>query len=184
MKCEITFRHMKASDAVRAFVEEKVAKLDRLLDHGVEAKVTLSLERHRHVAHVELVSDGSLLLRGVDRSADLHASIDAAVERMLRQVKRYRQKLQERRTSSGGRVLAHRVYESGPEEPEASTEVARIVKQESIVARSMSLEEALMQMDLLDTEFLVFTHMETQQVNVVYRLPNGQFGLIEAHAAA
>lgn len=183
MKCTVTFRHMKPSDAIRGFAEERVAKVAKLIDRSIEAQVVLSVEKHRQVARIELVADGSVLIRGVDRSEDLYASIDAAVERIARQVKRYRAKLKDHRGNAQGRELPYKVLEAGPEDAEES-KTPQLVRQETIIARVMSVDEAVMKMDLLDTEFLVFTHAETHQVNVVYRLPDGQFGLIEAHAAA
>lgn len=189
MKCTVTFRHMQPSDLIRSFAEERVDKLTRLIDRGVEAQVTLTKENHLHRAHVELVTDGSLLLRGVEKSQDIRASIDAAVEHIMRQVKRYRAKIKSHRAPShAGRELPLRVIarETTPETVDVPEEerAAKIVKHETVIARSLSVEDALMQLDLASTEFLVFTNTETQQVNVVYRLPDGQFGLIEAHAAA
>lgn len=188
MKCSVTFRHMKPSEPIRAYAEERVEKLTRLIDRGVEAQVTLSVEKHLHEARVELVTDGSLLLRGIDKSEDLYASIDAAVERIMRQVKRYRAKIKNHRapalTELTGREVRHAVYLSEEEEEHEDSKTPRIVKQETIIAKPMKLEDAVMQMDLLDTEFLVFTNPESHEVNVVYRLPDGQFGVIEAHAAA
>ena len=183
MKCSVTFRHMEPSDRIRHHAEEKVDKLTRLIDRGVEAQVTLSTEKHIHIAHVELVTDGSLLLRGIDKSEDIYASIDVAVDRIMRQVKRYREKIKNHRMPShAGKEVAHRVLapENGVDEPKSH----QIVKQETIIARVMTVDDAVMQMDLLNTDFLVFTHNKTHQVSVVYRLPDGQFGLIEAHAAA
>lgn len=182
MKCSVTFRHMDPSDRIRAHAEEKVDKLTRLIDRGVEAQVTLSTEKHLHIAHVELVTDGSLLLRGVDKSEDIYASIDVAVDRIMRQVKRYRAKIKSHRMPShAGKEVAHHVLtqDGSPEEPKTH----QIVKQETIIARTMSVDDAVMQMDLLNTDFLVFTDDRSHEVNVVYRLPDGQFGLIEAHAA-
>ena len=69
-----------------------------------------------------------------------------------------------------------------PEE-ESADKVPQIVKQETIVAREMNVEDAVMQMDLLNSDFLVFTNMISHQVSVVYRMPDGQLGLIEAHAS-
>ncbi|NJK89824.1 MAG: ribosome-associated translation inhibitor RaiA [Myxococcales bacterium] len=181
MKCSVTFRHMKPSDAVRQYAEERVDKVTRLIDREVEAQVILSLESHLHVAHIELVTDGSLRIRGLDKSSDMYASIDSAVDRILRQVKRYRSKIRNHRESgANGRELPHRVFSVDELEPETKT--PQIVRQETVIARSMTVDDAVMQMDLMDTDFLVFTNAESQQVNVVYRLPDGQYGLIEAHA--
>ncbi|MBX2811999.1 MAG: ribosome-associated translation inhibitor RaiA [Myxococcales bacterium] len=185
MKCSVTFRHMEPSDSLRAHAEEKVGKLTRLIDRGVEAQVTLSAEKHAHTAHVELVTDGALLLRGVDKSDDLYASIDVAVDRIMRQVKRYREKIKNHRLPAQGREVGHQVLEAPPEEISGSDEPKshQIVKQETIIARTMTIDDAVMQMDLLNTDFLVFTSSTSHQLNVLYRLPDGQFGLIEAHAS-
>ena len=186
MNCSVTFRHMKSSDSIRKFAQERIDKLSRLVGRGVEAQVTLSLESHLHVAHVELVTDGSLRLRGVDKSQDLYASIDAAVDRIVRQIKRYRGKLNSHRVNgSAGRELPQQIFSMNEEvEVETETKTPQLVRQETILAQAMSVDDAVMQMDLRDTEFLVFTNEESEQVNVVYRLPDGQYGLIEAHATA
>lgn len=179
MKCSVTFRHMKSNDAVRRYAEERVDKLTRLIDRGVEAQVTLEATKHTYTAHIELVTDGSLAIRGQDTSEDLQGSIDAAVERIMRQVKRYRAKIKSHRPAQGGQSVRQTIFESADAEEEAKT--PQLVKQETVIAPSLSLDEAIMQMELVDTEFLVFTNQDSQQVNVVYRLPDGQFGLIEAH---
>lgn len=187
MKCSVTFRHMKPSDAVRRYAEERVDKITRLIDREVEAQVILSLESHLQVAHIELVTDGSIHIRGIDKSSDMYASIDAAVDRILRQVKRYRDKIRSHRPEgSPGRELPYRVLavEASEESEEVETKTPQIVRQETVIARSMGVDDAVMQMDLMDTDFLVFTNSESQSVNVIYRLPDGQYGLIEAHAAA
>ena len=184
MKCTVSFRHMKPSDPIREYVEEKVEKIARLIERGGEAQVTLSVEKHLHRAQIELVTEGSLRIRGTDASEDMYASIDLAVERIARQVKRYRSKIRDHRgNSSIGRELAHQVLAlaGAPEDEQISA--PQIVLQETIVAREMNVDDAVMQMDLLDTNFLVFTNASSRHVNVVYRLPDGRYGLIEAHAA-
>lgn len=187
MKCSVTFRHMKPSDPIRAYAEEKVDKLSKLIDKGGEAHVTLSVEKHLHVAHVELLTDGSLRLRGEEKSADMYGSIDEAVEKIIRQVKRYRAKIRDHKrepaTKENSRELAHKVLFVA-EEADGAQKGPQIVRQETIVVREMNVDDAVMQMDLLNTDFLVFTNAISRQVNVVYRMPDGHYGLIEAHAAA
>ncbi len=183
MKCSVTFRHMKPSDAVRTYTEERIDRITRIIDRDVEAQAILSVDSHLHVAHIELVTDGSLRIRAVDRSSDMYASIDAAVDRIMRQVKRYRSKIRSHREPhSSGRELPHRVLALDHDANE-ETKTPQIVRQETVIARNMRIDDAVMQMDLMDTDFLVFTNSDSQNVNVVYRLPDGQYGLIEAHAA-
>lgn len=185
MKCSVTFRHLKASDPIRAYVEEKVDKLSKLIDKGGEAHVTLSVEKHLHVAHIELMTDGSLRLRGEEKGADMYASIDEAVEKIIRQVKRYRSKIRDHKrevVTPPGRELAHHVLFVSEEDNHQKG--PQIVRQETIVAREMNVDDAVMQMDLLNSDFLVFTNAISRHVNVVYRMPDGHYGLIEAHHAA
>lgn len=179
MKCSVTFRHMKSTAALKEYAEEKIDKISKLIERGGEAQVTLSTAKHVKTAHIELITDGSLRLRGVDSSEDMYAAIDNAVERIVRQVKRYRQKIKNHREPQQGRELPHQVLTVDADEPK----VPEIVRTETIVAREMNVEEAVMRLDLLNSEFLVFTNTLTHQVNVVYRLPDGQYGLIEARAA-
>lgn len=179
MKCSVTFRHMKSTAALKEYAEEKIDKISKLIERGGEAQVTLSTAKHVKTAHIELITDGSLRLRGVDSSEDMYAAIDNAVERIVRQVKRYRQKIKNHREPQQGRELPHQVLTVDADEPK----VPEIVRTETIVAREMNVEEAVMRLDLLNSEFLVFTNALTHQVNVVYRLPDGQYGLIEARAA-
>jgi putative sigma-54 modulation protein len=184
MKCSVTFRHMKPSEPIREFAEEKVDKLSKLIDNGGEAHVTLSVEKHLHCAHVELMTHGSLRLRGEEKSEDMYASIETAVEKIIKQVKRYRSKIRDHKRdgASQGKELPHKIY-AGSQEEEVS-KGPQIVRTETIIAREMNVDDAVMQMDLLNTEFLVFTNSISHHVNVVYRLPDGHYGLIEAHHAA
>jgi putative sigma-54 modulation protein len=115
----------------------------------------------------------------------MYASIENAVEKIIRQVKRYRSKIRDhkREPLNHGRELPHQVLfvpENGAEEV---SKTPQIVRQETIIAREMNVDDAVMQMDLLNTEFLVFTNAISRRVNVVYRMPDGHYGLIEAHAA-
>ena len=186
MKCSVTFRHMKASDPIRQYAEEKIDKVGRLLDKKGEAQVTLSVEKHLHVAHVELLTDGSLRIRGVDKCEDMYASIDNAVERIVRQVKRYRAKIQSHRPNShAGRELPHQILAGQMDEAdEEVAKIPRVVRHDTITARTMNVDDAVMQMDLLNENFLVFTNAISHELNVLYRMADGQLGLLEPHAAA
>src|SRR3990167_6445947 len=122
MQSVVSFRHMKPSDPIREYVEEKVSKIGKLLDRRAEAQIVLSVEKHLHVAHIELVTDGSLRMRGVEKSADMYGSIDEAVEKILRQVKRYREKIKNHRephATQTGRELPHSVLQMPASEIEA-----------------------------------------------------------------
>src|SRR5262245_16480797 len=185
MKCSVSFRHMKPSDPIREYAEEKIDKLSKLIDNGGEAHVTLSVEKHLHCAHIELMTHGSLRLRGEEKSEDMYASIELAVEKIIRQVKRYRSKIRDHKRdgAAANKELPHKVLGPVVMAEEEVQKGPQIVRQETITVRVMNIDDAVMKMDLLNTDFLVFTNAISHQVNVVYRLPDGHYGLIEAHAA-
>ena len=143
----------------------------------------MSVEKHLHRAHVELVTDGSLRIRGEESSDDMYNSIDSAVDRIVRQVKRYRDKIKSHRDSGLGRELEQKIFAYEEVDEALSDKDPRVVREEKIVAREMTVTDAIMHMDLADQDFFVFTNSGSSQVNVVYKLPDGQYGRIEAQEA-
>ena len=78
MKCSVTFRHMKPSDPIREYAEDRIDRITRLIDRGGEAQVVLSVEKHLHVAHIEFLTEGALRIRSIEKSEDMYGSIDTA----------------------------------------------------------------------------------------------------------
>jgi putative sigma-54 modulation protein len=188
MKSSVSFRHMKSSDAVRSHIEERLEKIERFVKGDAEARFTLALEKHTHVVHLELVVDGSVQLQAATRSDDMYNSVDTAVECVVRQLKRARSKDRNyREGSSPGRDLRSVRREEPTRAVSAANEdegkLPRIVRQESMVPKEMNLDDAVMRMDLTESDFLVFTNAKNRLINVVYRLGNGEYGVIEASAA-
>lgn len=188
MKCKVNFRHMKPSEPIREYVEDKVSKLDRILDEErTEIHVVLSVEKLSQIAHFELIISGALRVRADERSENMYSSIDVAVDKMLSQVKRYRSKVRDhhRGGSHKLRELPYQVIHLERDEADDEEEVGtpQVVRHDSIVAQEMNLNDAVVQMDVLNSDFLVFTDSDSQKMNVMYRLPDGQFGLIETQSS-
>ena len=80
MKVSVTFRHMKPSDPIREYAEDRIDKITKIIDRGGEAQVVLSVEKHLHVAHIELLTEGALRIRSIEKTEDMYGSIDAAVK--------------------------------------------------------------------------------------------------------
>src|SRR5688572_18854982 len=104
MQMNITFRQFGASDSLKEYAREKVDRVNRLLDRAGEAHVVLSLERHLHHADITIHS-GSWVLRGREKSEDMYASIDLAMDKIERQLRRYKDKL---KTHHGKERVHHR----------------------------------------------------------------------------
>lgn len=194
MHMNITFRNLDASDSLKEHARERVERVGKFLDKAGDAHVVLSLERHLHHADVTLHS-GAFVLRGRDKSSDMYASIDQAVEKIERQLSRYKDKLKHHH----GRSYSHHQREalahlkirhnvvSLPEPDETasaeSSPQARVIRGNDFLARAMSVDDAVMQMDLMNSDFLVFTNAASREMNVLYRRKDGHYGLIEASGA-
>lgn len=189
MQMNITFRHLDPIDSLKNYAREKVERVNKYLDKATEAHVVLSLERHLHHADITIHS-GTFLLRGKERSEDMYASIDLAMDKIERQLKRYKEKLKHhhgrervhhRQELVEHRRVRHQVIEAPSLDVHTEGE-HKVVKTNEFLAHPMSVEAAVMQMDLMNNDFYVFTNSTTMEMNVVYHRKDGTVGLIEASA--
>ena len=181
MQVNITFRNMFATDALRNHVQEKLSKVvDKYLDKVTEVHVTLSLERYLHHADINLHA-GHFHVRGKDKSEDMYASIDMAIDKIETQLKKHKDRLKSHRPAhihvNGPVRVRYEVFSANAKDEEMGLQ-PEVLRSDEFLAKPMSVEEALMQMDLLNNDFLVFTRPESSDVNVIYRRKDGNFGLI------
>jgi len=181
MHVSVTFRNVEPTDSLKEFAAEKIAKIEKYIHTPTDAHVVLSVEKHRHKADITLKAHG-MMMRGKNATEDMYASIDGAVDKIERQVKRYRKKLTDHKSREGhaAKIKLNYIAAERPFEEPASELPAQITSTKEIDARPLTVEEAIMQMDLMDNNFLVFTNIHTDKLNVLYRKDDG-FGLIEAH---
>jgi putative sigma-54 modulation protein len=177
MQIAVTFRHMDVSDALRKYLEEKIARVKKYIDEPIDAQAVLSVEKKiRHCAEVTLVAKG-ITIKGSDETNDMYAAIDGMVDKLERQLKRYKEKIKKHKPSSDKvRQVEKTVYaaesiDEGAEEP-------IVIQSQSFSVKPLSVEEAVMQMDLLSKAFLVFSDASTNEISVVYRRKDGNYGLI------
>lgn len=188
MQLNITFRQLDPIDSLKNYTREKVERVNKYLDKAGEAHVVLSLERHLHHADISIQS-GSFLLRGREKSEDMYASIDLAMDKIEKQLKRYKEKLKHhhgrervhhRQETVERLKVKHHVFEGHSEQPEVKDVAQKIVRTNELLVHPMAVEEAIMQMDLMNNDFYVFTNSTTMEMNVVYHRKDGTIGLIEA----
>jgi len=176
MEITVTFRHIDASESLKAYAEEKVSKLGKYFDFPIEAHIVLAVEKFRRSADVTLNVNGTTI-KGVIETEDMYSAIDQVMDKIEKQVKRHRDKLRDRRTDArkGETALkgpeSEDLAEMGVEEPR--------IEIEKIVAKPMDPEEAAMQFNLSQQDFLVFRNSRTREINVIYRRKDGNLGLME-----
>jgi len=177
MQTSVTFKNLDSSDTLRSYVQEKLDRFDRLLDNPAEANVVLSVEKFRHMAEINIVGD-RLTINGKEETIDMYSAIDMVLDKLEKQIKKSKEKIRERRSGAKARnksMLAEEI--NLPEE-----ELERQIKIKNIEYKPMHVEEAALQMDLLDDNFLVFTNARSDQVNVLYRRKDGHYGLIQPNS--
>lgn len=181
MQISVTFRHMEVSNPIRDYAEEKIARAKKYIDEPIDAQVVLSVAKKiRHKAEVVLLAKG-LTIKGTEETDDMYAAIDAVVDKIERQLKRYREKLKAHKPLTGKeRKVKKTIYAA--ESIDMSETEPDIIRADSFVVKPLAVEEAVMQMDLMHKEFLVFTDASTEEVNVVYRRKDGNYGLIVPHS--
>jgi putative sigma-54 modulation protein len=178
MQIAVTFRHMDSSDALRSYAEEKLGRVHKYIDEPIDAQVVLTVEKKiRHNAEVTLVAKGITIKASAEVTDDMYAALDAVVDKIERQLKRYKEKLKSHTPRKGkSRDVTKSIIEAASID-DFSVE-PRVVKTSSFSVKPMSVDEAVMQMDLMHKDFLVFTDDATEEVNVIYRRADGNYGLI------
>ena len=173
MQISVTFKNIAASEPLKTYVSEKLAKFDRYLHNPAGANVVLSVEKHRHLAEIAIVGD-RMALKGSEETDDMYSAIDMVLDKLEKQIKKGKQKQRERRGATGRRKT-----DAAGTSSARATGVPPRVHLENIEFKPMDDEEAILQMDLIDEPFLVFTNARTGRVNVLYRRTDGDYGLIQ-----
>ncbi len=174
MQLSVTFKNIDPSDHLKAYLQEKLDRLDKLLDNPAEANVALSVQKHRHIAEVNISAD-RLTIIGKEETSDLYSAIDMVSDKLEKQIKKGKQKIRSHRNASKAKARDMLSPEPGVSEEDRSKEI--LIK--NIEYKPMDIEEAAMQMELVPDNFLVFTNSKTERVNVIYRRNDGHFGLIQ-----
>jgi putative sigma-54 modulation protein len=181
MKFIVSGKNMEVTPALRAKVIKKLEKLDKFFKPDTEVQVTMGVERSRHIIEVTIPFNG-VVIRAEEATSDMYASIDKVIDIIERQIRKYKTKIQKRirdgalnneylKSLQGGRG-----NEDDSEEEEDEFKIVRIKR---FAIKPMNVEEAILQMNLLGHEFFVFSNADSNQVNVVYKRKDGNYGLIE-----
>ena len=186
MQLSVTFRHMDATDALKDYAQEKVDRIRKYFPDPIKAHVVLACDRgYSHHADVVLTLHNGIVIAGEETTEDMYSSIDLVMAKIERQVRRYKEKIRSHKGGDsvhGHREMRHAVMHFEEEDQSVETPKKpeiKIIRESKFVARPMTPEEAVMQMNLLGNDFLVFSNATSHDVNVVYRRGDGSYGLVE-----
>ena len=172
MRFTITGRNIEVTQRLRDAVEDKLGKLDSFFAPATEAVVRLSVQKDIQKIEVTIPVKGHII-RAEESSSDMYVSIDLVEEILERQLKKYKNKLIDKKQS------APSFSEAFLQEDASAEEEIQIVKSKKFAVKPMDPEEACVQMELLGHNFYVFLNADTEEVNVVYKRKGGTYGLIE-----
>ncbi|HHW00168.1 MAG TPA: ribosome-associated translation inhibitor RaiA [Clostridiaceae bacterium] len=173
MKIKVSGKNMEVTDALKERAVKKLSKLNKFFDADTEANVTMSVEKNRHIFEVTILFNG-VLLRAEVENDDMYAAIDKSVDILERQIRRYKTRLAKKLREGSLRIENYAIQEEIEEEKEF-----KVVRSKKFSPKPMTVEEAILQMNLLGHEFFVFFNAETKDTNVVYKRKDGNYGLIE-----
>lgn len=176
-------KNIEITPSLKQHIERKVGKIekyfDKYLTEPLSAQVSCNVERGRHIVEVTIPVNG-MILRGEERGDDMYVSVDRVVDKLEKQIERYKtrfgRKARPERGAANERKGAVAVAEAADD---AATGVGEIVKVKRFALKPMDPEDAVMQMNLVGHNFFVFLNARTNEVNVVYRRDDGRYGLIE-----
>ncbi len=219
MNANVSFRNMDSSSSLRSYATDKLERIcDKYVQGKVDASVVMTVEKFWHIANFTLKIK-NLTVKGQERSEDMYSSIDLALDKIEKQLRRHKDRLRDHKPTNGDARMfrmgvlsplsplepqeaeeeaAGVIYDSEFEEdyeryPEPKedekTERAEVVntargqvtilRQEMYEAKPMNIDEAVLQLELLDRPFFVFTNAKTEGINVVYWRDDKKIGLIE-----
>ena len=198
MELQIFARNMKLSERSEDYIQKKVARLERHLRERADAKLELSRtasrsETDRFVAQMTISASGSTL-RGQESGLTLFAAVDSVADVMDKQIRRYKGRAyrtsQARRSARTqamredvGALIEELAAVDEEEQDESFEETGTVVRVKRFSMKPMSVEDAIMEMELLDHDFFLFHNAETDRHSVVYRRTDGDYGVIEPEVA-
>ncbi|HWR42448.1 ribosome hibernation-promoting factor, HPF/YfiA family [Sporomusa sp.] len=178
MAITVRGKNIEITPALKDYVAKRVGKVTKYFDGASMGEITaiLTVNKGRHIVEVTVPING-ILLRGEEATTDMYASIDLVIEKLEKQIEKYKTKLS--RKLKTGSFKTDLVPAAAPAVQTVSEDEFNIVKTKRFAIKPMNADEAVMQMNLINHDFFVFMNSDTEEVNVVYRRKDGQYGLIE-----
>jgi len=197
MQFSVTFRHMEPTESLKAYARDRMDRVRKYLPDPISCHVVLSTERHNHRIDVSFQLHNGLSIAGHESTENMYSSIDLCIAKIERQVRKYKGRLEERKVRPHAvepMPWSHSIVEeafSGMADKEVATPTDsppspefKVVKTEKFHAQPLSVSDAIVQLNLVGENFLVFRTDGDGRVAVIYRREDGSYGLIETPAQA
>ncbi|WP_251920925.1 ribosome hibernation-promoting factor, HPF/YfiA family [Pediococcus acidilactici] len=168
--------NIEVTESIRDYVEKRIGKIEKYFDQGANPKAHVNLKVYQdRTAKVEVtIPLPYLVLRAEETSPDLYASVDLVTDKLERQIRKYKTKINRKSRETGYKGVEI------PQEDEEEASEFDIVRTKQVSLKPMGAEEAILQMDMLGHNFFIYEDADTGSVDIVYRRHDGRYGLIES----
>ena len=182
MQTSVTFINLDPSENLKAYACEKLDRFDKYVENPAKANVVLTVEKFRHIADINISADG-FVVNGHEETSDMYSAIDMALDKIEKQIIKNKKKFRGRRSTAAKSKMSRYEEADATLPGDLGQEPASpIVRIKNIEYKPMDVDEAILQMDLINNSFLVFTNAQTKKVNVLYRMKDGNYGLIQPNS--
>ena len=178
---KVTGRHVSVTEAIKNYAASRVEHLHLDYPRIIEAHVILDVEKHRHFAEIILHCANHITIEASDETDDMYASIDGVTAKIAQQMRKYKAKIQRnhRPRRQSIRHIEEQVLEISPAFHETEESEPEVIKTERYPVKPMFVDEAVLQIEMSNRQFVVFLNAKTEKVNILYRRKEDGFGLIE-----
>ncbi len=182
LKINVRGENIEVTGAIREYVEKKLSKLEKYFEDtsNSTAHVNLNVYSDKNSKVEVTIPLPYLVLRAEETSPDMYASIDLVTDKLERQIRKYKTKLNRKSREKGFKHMEF-VPTEDPKQAEKEDKKFEVVRTKSVSLKPMDVEEAILQMDMLGHDFFIYEDAETEGTNIVYRRRDGRYGLIEAN---
>ena len=175
MKCKIRGEKIKITEAIQEYTESKLSKLDKYFkDNIVEANILIRIRGNQQIIEVTIPYD-KYTLRSEERQDDLYAAIDLVIDKLEGQIRKTKSKL--KKQIKQNTEIINFDYEDSTEE----VDELKIVKRKKLEMKPMDEEEAILELELLGHDFFIYRDVHTNEVNILYKRKDGNYGVIETN---
>lgn len=177
MKIIISGKKLELTDGIKTAIEDKLGKLERYLNPETEVKVTVSAKKATQKIEVTIIPISGPIIRAEDSEENLYAAIDVVYDKLKKQIRRYKNKLQDKHQSKDESIRFQ--MDEGIEEYDDESLDIVIERRKKFDMKPMSPEEAVLQMELIEHGFYMFRNIDSDEISIVYKREDGGYGLIE-----